>query len=119
MSKGIEGVPQSFKLLFEKYSEALGQFDTRPSPFPEKEDDAVVIDWMLTGFKALPNVIFGASDFAVVFNIESLLKLLEIMTVLILRSFVDQFGHSRCCKHICIHANEDVRAVKLKFMKEF
>jgi hypothetical protein len=35
------------------------------------------MDWINTEFKALPEVISGASDFAVVFSVESILKLLH------------------------------------------
>jgi hypothetical protein len=35
------------------------------------------MDWIDTEFKALLEVIFGASDFAVVFSVESILKLLR------------------------------------------
>jgi hypothetical protein len=34
------------------------------------------MDWMLKEFQALPNVISGASDFATLFSVESLLKFL-------------------------------------------
>jgi hypothetical protein len=32
------------------------------------------MDWMITKLKALPEVISGASDFAALFSVESLLK---------------------------------------------
>lgn len=120
MSKGADGIQKNFKLLFEKYSEALGQFGTRPNPFPENEDASVVMDWMLTEFKALPEVISGASDFAAVFSVESLLKLLENYDCVDLEKFrgaIQQFPDASSTS--LIRANEDVRAVKVKFMKEF
>jgi hypothetical protein len=36
-----------------------------------------MMDWMLKEFRALPSVISGASNFAVIFSVESLLKLLS------------------------------------------
>jgi hypothetical protein len=78
------------------------------------------MDWMLIEFKALPEVIFGASDFAAIFSVESLLKLLENYDCIDLEKFhgtIQQFPDASSIS--LIRANEDVRAVKVKFMKEF
>lgn len=88
--------------MFDKYKEALGEFGTRPNPFPEKDDASEVMDWMLTEFKALPSVISGASNFAVVFSVESLLKLLDKTIALILKSFVEQFSDSQMLRALLL-----------------
>jgi hypothetical protein len=60
------------------------------------------MDWMLTEFKALPSVISGASNFAVVFSVESLLKLLDKTIALILKSFVEQFSDSQMLRALLL-----------------
>jgi hypothetical protein len=119
MSRDIEEVKQSLKLLFEEYKEALKQFGTRPSPLPECDEISDLLDWMVKEFQALPSIISGASNFAALFSMESLLKLLYDFDYVdlpkfcgALSRFPDAAGTS------AIHPNEDVRAVKVKFEKE-
>jgi hypothetical protein len=56
----------------------LLNFGVRPAPLPA---DISLYDFMScieTQFKALPEVITGASDFAAAFSVESILKLLHV-----------------------------------------
>jgi vacuolar-type H+-ATPase subunit I/STV1 len=74
-SKEVDEIKEHFKLLFEEYWEALRQFGTHPCPLPDNEEISELMDWMLKEFQSLPNVISEASDSAVVFSVESLLKI--------------------------------------------
>jgi hypothetical protein len=102
--------------LFEEYKEALGQFGARPEPFSENDDVSSMMNWMLAEFKALPNVISGVSDFAAIFSIESLLKLLtdfDCIDFTKLRVSLPRFPDA--ASTLAIRADEDVRALKVKF----
>jgi hypothetical protein len=68
------------KLLFEEYGKALKDFGTRPGPLPGDEEISSLLSWIEEEFRALSGVFSGASDFAVAFSVESILKLLHIST---------------------------------------
>jgi hypothetical protein len=98
----------------------MKQFGTRSSPFPEGEEISDLMDWMLKEFQALPNVISGASDFAALFSVESLMNLLYDFDCVDLPKFrgaLLRFPHTADTS--AIRPNEDVRAVKIRFAKEF
>jgi hypothetical protein len=76
--------------------------------------------WMLSKFEALPEVISNASDFTATFSVENLLKLLENCDCVDFEKFkgaLQKFPDTDSTSFIQSH--EDVRAVKIKFMKEF
>jgi hypothetical protein len=56
--------------LFEEYREALKSFGVRHGPFPEDDEISELMDWIETEFRAVPDVISGASDFAAAFLVE-------------------------------------------------
>jgi hypothetical protein len=119
-SKDVDEIKQNLKLLYEEYREALKQFSTRPSPLPESEEISDLMDWMLKEFLALPNVISGASDFIALFSVESLLKLLYDFDYVDLPKFrgaLSRFPNAAGTSSI--RPNEDVRAVNIRFTKEF
>jgi hypothetical protein len=82
--RNISEIINKLKLLFEDYEKSLKNFGFRPAPLPANLGISDFMDWIDTEFKALPRVISGASDFAVVFLVESILKLLHDLTVQIL-----------------------------------
>jgi hypothetical protein len=75
---------------------------------------------MLKEFQALPNVISRASDFTVVFSIESLLKILDDFDCVDLLKFCESLSRfPNAASTSSIRANEDVLALKIKFAREF
>jgi hypothetical protein len=75
---------------------------------------------MLKEFQDFPNVISGASDFTAVFYIESLLKVLNDFDCVDLPKFCGAPSRfSNAASTSTIRADEDVRALKIKFAKEF
>jgi DNA repair exonuclease SbcCD ATPase subunit len=120
LGKDVDEIKRNLKLLFEEYKEALKNFGVRPGPFPESGQISDLMDWMQTEFRALPDVISGASDFAAVFSIESILKLLHDFDCVDLVKFhgaLSRFPDAGSTASI--RPNEDVRAVKMKFAREF
>jgi Rad3-related DNA helicase len=65
------------KNLFEKYEKSLNEFGVRPVSLPADLGLPKFMEWIDAEFKALPEVISGANDFAAAFSIESILKLLQ------------------------------------------
>jgi hypothetical protein len=52
-------------------------FGVRPAPLPVEIVLSDFMKWIETKFKALHEVITGASDFAATFSVENILKLLH------------------------------------------
>jgi hypothetical protein len=78
------------------------------------------MEWIDAEFKALPDVISGASDFAAAFSVESILKLLHDFDCADLAKFrekVSQFPGAMSTS--IIRPNEDVQVIKSKFAREF
>jgi hypothetical protein len=78
------------------------------------------MDWMETEFKALTEVISGASDFAAAFSVESILKILHNFDYVDLEKFranLSQFPNA--ASTAILRANADVQAIKIKFAREF
>jgi hypothetical protein len=120
LCEDFEEVKQNLKFLLEEYKEALKQFGTRPNPFPEKDDISYLMGWMLKEFQVVPSVISGASDFTAVFSVESLRKLLSDVDCDDLPKF--RRGLSRfpdAAGTSAIQDDENILALKKKFMKEF
>jgi hypothetical protein len=78
------------------------------------------MEWIDTEFKALPEVISGASDFAAAFSVKSILKLLQDFDCADLVKFrekLPQFPDALSTSRL--RPNEDVQAIKAKFTREF
>jgi chromosome segregation ATPase len=75
--KSISEIISKLKLLFEEYEKSLNDFGVRPAPLPADLDLSEFMEWINAEFKALPEVISGANDFAAAFSVESILKLLH------------------------------------------
>jgi hypothetical protein len=95
-------------------------FDVRPTPLPADLEISDFMEWIDTGFKALPEVISGASDFAAAFSIENILKLLhdfDCADLVKFREKLPQFPDA--LSTLRLRPNEDVQAIKAKFAREF
>jgi hypothetical protein len=78
------------------------------------------MEWIDTEFKALPEVISGASDFAVVFSVESILKLLhdfDCADLVKFREKLPQFPEATSTSQLRL--KEDVIAIRANFVREF
>jgi hypothetical protein len=73
----MSDILEKLKLLFEEYKKSLNEFGVRPAPLPADLGIPELMEWMETEFKALSEVISGASDFAAAFSVESILKSLH------------------------------------------
>jgi hypothetical protein len=74
---GISDIITKLHLLFKEYEKSLKNFGVRPATLPADISLPNFMSWIETEFKALPEVITSASDFAVAFSVESILKLLH------------------------------------------
>jgi hypothetical protein len=116
----IDGIKKKLKLLFEEYRKVLRDFGVRPGPLPESEEISDLMRWIETEFKALPNVISGASDFAAAFSVESILKLLHDFDCADLAKFREKFSRfPDIWSTLIIHPSEDVQGIKIKLAREF
>jgi hypothetical protein len=118
--KEISEIKNKLKLLFKEYEKSLMEFGVHPAPLPTDIGMSDFMEWIGREFKALPEVISGASDFAATFSAESTLKLLYDFDCADLvkfheklPQFIDASSTSR------IRPNADVLAIKSKFAKEF
>jgi hypothetical protein len=78
------------------------------------------MDWLEAEFKALTEVISGASDFAVAFSVESILKILhdyDCVDLVKFRANLSQFPNDTSTA--ILRGNSDVLAIKIKFAREF
>jgi hypothetical protein len=103
-----------------EYEKSLNEFGVRPAVLPSNFGISEFMDWIDTEFKALPDVISGASDFAAAFLVESILKLLHDFDCADLTKFrekVSQFLGARSTS--IIRSNEDFQVIKSKFAREF
>jgi hypothetical protein len=118
--KNIFEINNKLKLLFKEYEKSLMNFGVRPSPLPADIGISDFMEWIDTEFKALPEVISGASDFAVVFSVESILKLLhdfDCADLVKFREKLPRFPNASSTSRL--RPNEDVQAIKAKFKREF
>jgi hypothetical protein len=108
-------VKTKLKLLFEKYGKALKDFGTHPGPLPENETTSL-FSWIEEEFWAL----YGTSNFAAAFSVESILKLLHNFDCVDLSKFRETLGRFPDARNTSIiRPNEDVQAIKAKFAQEF
>jgi hypothetical protein len=75
--KRVSGIVNRLKALFGEYERSLNDFGVRPAPLPADLGLPEFMEWIDAEFKALPEVIYGANDFAAAFSVESILKLLH------------------------------------------
>jgi hypothetical protein len=111
---------ERLKLLYEEYKKSLNEFGVRPAPLPDDIEIPEFMDWMEAEFKALTEVISGASDFAAAFSVESILKILHDDDCVDLEKFrekISQFPNAT--SDAILRANADVQAIKIKFAREF
>jgi hypothetical protein len=98
----------------------LNEFGVRPAPLPANLGLPDFMDWIDVEFKALPDVISGANDFAVAFSAESILKLLHDFDCADLAKFrekLTQFPDALSTSRI--RPNEDVQVIRSKFARSF
>jgi hypothetical protein len=118
--RNISEILDRLRLLFGEYEKSLKNFGVRPAPLPANLGISDFMEWIDTEFKALPEVISGASDFVVVFSVESILKLLhnfDCVDLVKFREKLPQFPDASSTSWL--HPNEDVLAIKMKFAREF
>jgi hypothetical protein len=106
--------------LFEEYEKSWNVFGVHPAPLPADLGLSEFMEWIDAEFKALPEVISGSNDFAAAFSVESILKLLHDFDCVDLvkfheklPQFLDALSTSR------LRPNEDVPAIRAKFVREF
>jgi hypothetical protein len=78
------------------------------------------MDWLEAEFKALTEVISGASNFAVAFSVESILKILHDYDCVDLEKFRANLSRFPSATSTAIlRVNSDVQAINMKFAREF
>jgi hypothetical protein len=113
-------INDKLKIFFKEYEKSLMNFGVRPAPLPDDIGISDFMEWINTEFKALPEVISGASDFAAVFSVKIILKLLHDFNCADLVKFCEklpQFPDASSTSRL--RPNEDVQAIKAKFAREF
>jgi type IV secretory pathway VirJ component len=116
--KNTSEILRKLKLLYAEYHKSLNEYGVRPAPLPDDIDIPDFMDWLEDEFKALTEVISGASDFAVAFSVESILKILHDYECVDLAKFRANLSRFPSVDAI-LRANPDVVAIKTKFAKEF
>jgi hypothetical protein len=118
--KEVSETNNKLKLLFKEYEKALREFGVCPAPLPSNTEIPDFMKWIDTEFKALPGVISSASDFAVAFSVESILKLLHDFDCADLVRFREKLSQIPDASSTSrLRPNEDVLAIKAKFAREF
>jgi predicted nucleic acid-binding Zn-ribbon protein len=120
LGRNISEIINKLKLLFKEYEKSLKNFGVLPAPLPANLGISDFMDWIDTEFKALPEVISGASDFAAIFLVESILKLLhdfDCADLVKFREKLPQFPYASSTSRL--RPNEDVLVIKAKFAREF
>jgi hypothetical protein len=115
--KDISDIINKLHLLFKEYEKSLKNFGIRPAPLLVDISLPDFMSWIETEFKALPEVITCASDFAAAFSVESILKLLHDFDCADLVKFLPQFPDASSTSRLW--PNEDVLAIKTKYAREF
>jgi hypothetical protein len=108
------------KVLFEEYERSLNEFGVLPALLPADLGLPEFTEWIDAEFKALPEVISGANDFAAAFSVESIFKLLHDFDCADLAKFrgkLQQFPDA--LSTLRLQPNEDVQAIRSKFAREF
>jgi hypothetical protein len=118
--KNTSEILEKLKLLYEEYKKSLNEFGVRPAPLLDNIEIPKFMYWMETKFKALSEVISGASDFVAAFSVESTLKILHDFNCADLAKFRDKISQfPSATSTSIIRANADVQAIKNKFAREF
>jgi hypothetical protein len=118
--RNISEINNKLKLLFKEYLKSLMNFGVRPAPLPADLGISDFMEWIDTEFKALPEVISGASDFAAAFSVESILKLLHDFDCADLVKFCEKLlQFPDALSTLRLRPNEDVQAIKAKFARKF
>jgi Rad3-related DNA helicase len=118
--KNTSDILERLKLLYEEYKKSLNEFGVRPAPLPDDIEIPEFMDWMEAEFKALTEVISGASNFTVAFSVESILKILHDYDCVDLEKFrVNLSRFPSATSTAILRANSDVQAIKIKFAREF
>jgi DNA repair exonuclease SbcCD ATPase subunit len=118
--KKVSDIINKLKLLFEEYEKSLNEFGVRPAPLPADLGLPEFKEWIEAEFKALPDVISGANDFAAAFSVESILKLLHDFDCADLTTFREKLSQfPDALSTLRIRPNEDVQAIRSKFAREF
>jgi hypothetical protein len=73
----ISEIVDRLKALFSECEKSLNEFGVRPAPLPSNLEVTEFMNWIDAEFKALPDIISGASDFAATFSVEIILNLLH------------------------------------------
>jgi hypothetical protein len=118
--KSISEIISKLKLLFEEYEKSLNEFAVRPAPLPTDLGLSQFMEWIEAEFRALPEVISGADDFAAAFSVESILKLLhdfDCVDLVKIREKLPQFPDGLSMSRL--RPNEDVQAIRARFTREF
>jgi hypothetical protein len=116
----ISEIVDRLKALFAEYEKSINEFGVHPAPLPSNLGVPEFMDWIDTEFKALPDVISGASDFATAFSVKSILKLLHDFDCADLTKFREKLSQfPGTLSTSIIRANEDVQFIKSKFAWEF
>jgi hypothetical protein len=98
----------------------LNEFGICPAPLPADLGLREFMDWIDAEFKALPEVISSANDFAAAFSVESILKLIHDIDCVDLAKFrerLPQFPDALSTSRL--RPNEDVQVIRSKFAREF
>jgi hypothetical protein len=87
---------------------------------PEDETISFLLSWVEEEFRALSGVISVTSDFVTAFSVERILKLVHNFDCADLWKFRKTLGCFPDARNTSIiRPNEDVQAIKAKFMQEF
>jgi hypothetical protein len=120
LGKSVSDTISRLKILFEEYKKSLNEFCVRPAPLPADLGLPEFMEWIDAEFKALPEVISGANDFAAAFSVESILKLLhdfDCVDLVKFREKLPRFPDALSTSRL--RPNEEVQAVRAKFAREF
>jgi Rad3-related DNA helicase len=118
--KKMSDIIDRLKVLFEEYERSLNEFGIRPAPLPADLGLPEFMEWIDAEFKALPEVISGANDFAVAFSVESILKLLhdfDCADLVKFREKLPQFPDALSTSRL--RPNGDIQVIRSKFTREF
>jgi myosin heavy subunit len=118
--KNTSEILEKLKLLYKEYQKSLNEFGVRPVPLPDNIDIPNFMDWLEAEFKSLTEVISGASNFAVAFSVESILKILHDYDCVDLEKFRANLSQFPSATGTAIlRANSNIQAIKIKFVREF
>jgi type IV secretory pathway VirJ component len=118
--KSTSEILGKLKLLYAEYQKSLNEYGVRPAPLPDDIDIPDFMDWLEDEFRALTEVISGASNFTVAFSLESVLKILHDYDCVDLAKFRANLSRfPSVTSDAILRENPDVAAIKTKFAKEF